>query len=75
LQLARERGVALPALSMPQLPQLQQKSKPSRIKLTGGAPTTTPTAMQPKPRIKIKQSSATQPTHTQMPWDENTDKH
>jgi VWFA-related protein len=75
LQLARERGVALPALSLPQLPQLQQKSKPSRIKLTGGAPTTTPTATQPKPRIKIKQSSATQPTHTQMPWDENTDKH
>lgn len=75
LQLVRERGVALPALAMPQLPQLQQKPKPSRVKLTGGATTTTPTATQPKPRIKIKQSSATQPTHTQMPWDENADKH
>lgn len=71
LQTIREHGLALPAFALPALPHLTQKSKPSRIKLTGGTPTTN--ASQPKPRIKIKQSAPG--TTPSMPWDENSDKH
>lgn len=73
LQLARERGLAVPARLMPALPQLAQKPKPSRVKLTGGAPAT-PTSAAPRPRIKIKQTSSDS-THRQMPWDEGSEKH
>jgi Ca-activated chloride channel family protein len=76
LQLARERGLAVPALPTPQMPQLAQKPKSSRVKLTGGTPTTTnatPTATTPRPRIKIK-GTASEPTRSQLPWDEDTSK-
>ena len=68
LQIMRERGVNVPGLPAPQAPL--PAPKPSRIKLTGDAPA----AAQPRQRIKIKQA-ATQPAQTQMPWDENADKH
>jgi VWFA-related protein len=72
LQLARQRGLNIPALPTPATPLPASSPKPSRIKLTGDAPAA-PVAPS-RPRVKIKQSS-TQPAQTQLPWDENGDKH
>jgi VWFA-related protein len=71
LQVARQRGLSAPSLPAPHAPL--PAPKPSRVKLTSRATGTTVTA-QPRSRIKIKQSTK-EPTRTQLPWDENTDKH
>lgn len=77
LRLARERGLAVP-----QLPT-SQRAKPSRVKLTSGAPASSagiapsasPSAARPS-RIKIKKpAGASESTRAQMPWDEGASKH
>ena len=65
LRFARARGLALP-----------QRAKPSRVKLTSGAPASTTASASARPtRIKIKRSPATSDARPQMPWDEGAPRH
>jgi len=77
LRLARERGMAVPQLAAP------QRARPSRVKLTSGAPApaaartlgaSTHAARPSRIRIK-KPAGTTDRAHTQMPWDESGTKH
>ncbi|MBI5035365.1 MAG: VWA domain-containing protein [Chloroflexi bacterium] len=74
LQIVRERGVNLPALPTPQAALPAAPPKPSRVKLTGDAPTASATTST-RQRIKIKQSSGATRSQNTMPWDEGADKH
>jgi VWFA-related protein len=75
LRLARERGLSIPQLPAP------PRAKPSRVKLTSGAPTpaaagTPGAAASARPsRIKVKKASAASNARPQMPWDEDAPKH
>jgi VWFA-related protein len=76
-RLVRKRGTIIPQLPAP------QKSKPSRVKLTGAAPAPTAAsasaastvAARPS-RIKIKRpAGVSDAERSQMPWDEGASKH